>query len=262
MRKVLVPVMEWLPAMGIVVTILVGWEIFVRVWNIADWLLPAPSAIGYTLYGSSGLLAGHTLVTLEEVVLGFVLALVSGMLLASAITLSKTIEKALYPFIIASQTVPIIVIAPMLLVWIGYGLTPKIIVVALISFFPIVVNTVDGMRSVDSDMHKMMRTMGGNRWSIFLQVQLPVSMPYLFSGLRVAIAVSVIGAVIGEWVGSSEGLGYLMIRSKPQFQTERVFAAITILSVMGIALFALIGLLERLLIPWWHKEREGRPRIS
>ena len=207
MRKVLVPVMEWLPAMGIVVTILVGWEIFVRVWNIADWLLPAPSAIGYTLYDSSGLLAGHTLVTLEEVVLGFVLALVSGMLLASAITLSKTIEKALYPFIIASQTVPIIVIAPMLLVWIGYGLTPKIIVVALISFFPIVVNTVDGMRSVDSDMHKMMRTMGGNRWSIFLKVQLPVSMPYLFSGLRVAIAVSVIGAVIGEWVGSSEGLG-------------------------------------------------------
>jgi ABC-type nitrate/sulfonate/bicarbonate transport system permease component len=104
--------------------------------------------------------------------------------------------------------------------------------------------------------------MGGNRWSIFLKVQLPVSMPYLFSGLRVAIAVSVIGAVIGEWVGSSEGLGYLMIRSKPQFQTERVFAAIAILSVMGIALFALIGLLERLLIPWWHKEREGRPRIS
>ena len=262
MKKVLVPVMEWLPAMAIVVTILAGWEIFVRVWNIADWLLPAPSAIGYTLYDSRGLLAGHTLVTLEEVVLGFGLALVSGMLLASAITLSKTIEKALYPFVIASQTVPIIVIAPMLLVWIGYGLTPKIIVVALISFFPIVVNTVDGMRSVDSDMQKMMRTMGGNRWSIFLKVQLPVSMPYLFSGLRVAIAVSVIGAVIGEWVGSSEGLGYLMIRSKPQFQTERVFAAIAILSVMGIALFALIGLLERLLIPWWHREREGRPRIS
>ena len=169
---------------------------------------------------------------------------------------------ALYPFIIASQTVPIIVIAPMLLVWIGYGLTPKIIVVALISFFPIVVNTVDGMRSVDSDMHKMMRTMGANRWTIFLKVQVPISMPYLFSGLRVAIAVSVIGAVIGEWVGSSEGLGYLMIRSKPQFQTERVFAAIAILSVMGIVLFASIGLLERFLIPWWHKEKEGRTRIS
>lgn len=262
MRKVSAYFLEWLPAIGIVVVVLVSWELFVRVWNIADWLLPAPSAVGYTLYDSLGLLAGHTLVTLEEVLLGFALAFISGMFLASAITLSKTIEKALYPFIIASQTVPIIVIAPMLLVWIGYGLAPKIIVVALISFFPIVVNTVDGMRSVDSDMHKMMRTMGGNKWTIFLKVQLPISMPYLFSGLRVAIAMSVIGAVIGEWVGSSEGLGYLMIRSKPQFQTERVFAAIAILSVMGIALFALVGFLERLLIPWWHKEKEGRNRIS
>ena len=262
MKGIFGHVTEWLPSLAIVVAILFCWELFVRIWDIADWLLPAPSAVGYTLYDSAGLLAGHTLVTLEEVILGFVLALISGMVLASAITLSKTIEKALYPFIIASQTVPIIVIAPMLLVWIGYGLTPKIIVVALISFFPIVVNTVDGMRSVDSDMHKMMRTMGGNRWTIFLKVQVPISMPYLFSGLRVAIAVSVIGAVIGEWVGSSEGLGYLMIRSKPQFQTERVFAAIAILSVMGIVLFASIGLLERFLIPWWHKEKKGRTRIS
>ena len=186
------------------------------------------------------------------------MALASGLVLASGITLSKTLEKALYPFLIASQTVPIIVIAPMLLVWVGYGLMPKVIVVALISFFPIVVNTVDGMKSIDPDMERLMRTMGARKWLVFMKVQVPISMPYLFSGLRVAIAVSVIGAVIGEWVGSSEGLGYLMIRSKPQFQTERVFAAIAILSAMGGSLFSLVGAMERVAIPWWHKERENR----
>ena len=138
---------------------------------------------------------------------------------------------------IASQTIPIIVIAPMLLVWVGYGLAPKVIVVALISFFPIVVNMVDGLKSVDRDMVNLMRTLGAHRLQVFFKVQAPTSLPYLFSGMRVAIAVSVIGAVIGEWVGSSEGLGYLMIRSKPQFLTERVFAAIAILSAMGVGLF-------------------------
>ena len=159
-------------------------------------------------------------------------------------------EKALYPIVIASQTVPIIVIAPMLLVWIGYGLAPKVIVVALISFFPVVVNTVDGMKSVDPDLLRLMKTMGASKWSFYLKIQLPTSMPYLFSGLRVAIAMSVIGAVIGEWVGSSEGLGYLMIRSKPQFQTERVFAAIVILSFIGVGLFSLITYLEKIFVPW------------
>jgi ABC-type nitrate/sulfonate/bicarbonate transport system permease component len=165
-------------------------------------------------------------------------------------------EKALYPIVIASQTVPIIVIAPMLLVWIGYGLAPKIIVVALISFFPVVVNTVDGMKSVDPDLLRLMKTMGASKLSFYLKIQLPTSMPYLFSGLRVAIAVSVIGAVIGEWVGSSQGLGYLMIRSKPQFQTELVFASIAILSTMGVVLFASIVILERLALPWHRGQKQ------
>ncbi len=250
-------ILKWIPAVAIIVLVLCAWELIVRVRDIASWLLPAPTAIAYALYENNGVLAGHTLVTLEEILIGFALALLAGVLLASGLVLSKTLEKTLYPFLIASQTVPIIVIAPMLLVWVGYGLTPKIIVVALISFFPIVVNTTDGMKSVDRDVENLLRTMGANRWQIFTKIQIPVSLPYLFSGLRVAVAASVIGAVIGEWVGSSEGLGYLMIRSKPQFQTELVFAAIVILSAMGILLFSLIGFLEKLVIPWWHKEREN-----
>ncbi len=250
-------VRQWLPSFLIVVAILAAWEAYVWVFDVQTWLLPAPSEIGAALYSDAGLLWKHTRVTLFEIIVGFGLALASGVLLATAIGLSRTLERAIYPFVIASQTIPIIVIAPMLLIWVGYGLAPKVIVVALISFFPIVVNMVDGLKSVDRDMVNLMRTLGANRLQVFFKVQVPTSLPYLFSGMRVAIAVSVIGAVIGEWVGSSEGLGYLMIRSKPQFLTERVFAAIAILSVMGVGLFASIGVVERFAIPWWRAAKKS-----
>ena len=213
-----------LPSLLIVVAIIGAWEVCVRLFEVQKWLLPAPSDIAVTLYADAGLLRRHTMATLLEIVVGFGLSLACGVALAATIGLSRSLERAIYPFVIASQTVPIIVIAPMLLIWIGYGFAPKVIVVALISFFPIVVNMVDGLKSVDRDMVNLMRTLGASRWQIFFKVQVPTSLPYLFSGMRVAIAVSVIGAVIGEWVGSSEGLGYLMLRSKPQFLTERVFA--------------------------------------
>ena len=248
---------QWLPSLLIVVGILVVWEAYVRVFDVQTWLLPAPSDIGAALLGDAGLLWRHTRVTLLEILVGFGLALASSVLLATSIGMSRTLERAIYPFVIASQTIPIIVIAPMLLIWVGYGLAPKVIVVALISFFPIVVNMVDGLKSVDRDMVNLMRTLGANRVQVFFKVQVPTSLPYLFSGMRVAIAVSVIGAVIGEWVGSSEGLGYLMIRSKPQFLTERVFAAIAILSVMGVGLFASIGIVERFAIPWWRAAKNS-----
>ena len=250
-------VRQWLPSLLIVVGILIVWEAYVRIFDVQTWLLPAPSDIGTALYNDAGLLSKHTRATLSEIVVGFGLALVCGVALATAIGLSRTLERAIYPFVIASQTIPIIVIAPMLLIWVGYGLAPKVIVVALISFFPIVVNMVDGLKSVDRDMVNLMRTLGAHRLQVFFKVQVPTSLPYLFSGMRVAIAVSVIGAVIGEWVGSSEGLGYLMIRSKPQFLTERVFAAITILSAMGVGLFASVGIVERFAIPWWRAAKNS-----
>ena len=249
---------RWLPPLAIMVGILGLWEAYVRIFNVQRWLLPAPSVIIETMVVDAGLLSRHTVTTVEEVIVGFAMALAAGVILASVIALSTTIERAIYPFVIASQTIPIIVIAPLLLIWIGYGLAPKFIVVALIAFFPIVVNTVDGLKSVDPDSVRLMRTLGANRRQIFMKLQLPTSLPFLFSGAKIAVAVSVIGAVIGEWVGSSQGLGYLMIRSKPQFLTERVFAAIFVLSLMGITLFALVGLVERLSIPWWHNERRNQ----
>src|SRR5262245_29616469 len=249
---------HWGPAALIVLVLLGICEGYVRLWAVPKWLLPAPSVITMTLIVSRSLLLDHTLVTLLEVVTGFGLALLCGVLLACGIAASRTLERALYPFVIASQMVPIIVIAPLLLIWVGYGLAPKVIVVTLTAFFPIVVNMVDGLRSVDPDAVNLLRTMGASRWQIFVKVQVPTSLPFLFSGLRVAMAVSVIGAVIGEWMGSSQGLGYLMIRSKPQFLTERVFAAIVVLSVMGVALFVLVGVVEKLAIPWWHNEQRQR----
>ena len=251
-------VARWLPPVVIVLGILGAWEGYVRLFDVPKWLLPAPSVVAVTIVEDIGLLSRHTLVTLEEVVIGFGFALACGVLLAVGIALSRTVERAIYPFVIASQTIPIIAIAPLLLIWVGYGLTPKIIVVALIAFFPIAVNTIDGLKSIDPDTVSLMRTLGANRLQILVKAQLPSAMPFLFSGARIAVAVSVIGAVIGEWVGSSAGLGYLMIRSKPQFLTERVFAAIVVLSVMGIALFLLVGLVERFAIPWWHNERRQR----
>lgn len=249
---------EWAPPAAIVVLALVAWEAGVRVFDVQRWLLPPPSAIADELLESRDLLLKHTWVTLKEVIIGFTLALAVGVGLAVSIAYSRIMERAVYPFVIASQTVPVIVIAPLLLIWIGYGIWPKVIVVVLISFFPIVVNTVDGLKSADPDMLNMMRTLGASRWKLFSKVQAPSSLPFLFSGVRVAIAVSVIGAVIGEWVGASAGLGYLMTRSAPQFLTDRVFAAIFLLSVMGITLFALVVVAERYAVPWRRRERQEK----
>lgn len=242
----------------ILISLLAIWEIGVGLLKIPAWQLPSPSLIGQELVNNWGLLWKHTLVTFQEVILGFILALFAGIILAIAISYSKILERSIYPIIIASQTIPIIAIAPLLLIWIGYGILPKIIVVALISFFPITVNTVDGLRSIDPDFVNMMRTLGASRWQIFTKLQVSNSLPYLLSGVKVGISVSVIGAVIGEWVGASAGLGYLMTYSQPLFLTARVFASIFILSILGVGLFFLVSLTERLMLPWRYNEKREK----
>jgi ABC-type nitrate/sulfonate/bicarbonate transport system permease component len=249
---------SWGASVLILVGLLAAWEAWVRLGDVPRWQLPAPSIIARELVNSWGLLWENTLITLQEVILGFLAALVTGLLLAAGIAYSRVLERSLYPLVIASQTIPIIAIAPLLLIWVGYGITPKVIVVALISFFPISVNTVDGLRSVDPDMLNMMRTLGASRWQIFTKLQVPASLPQMFTGIKIGIAVSVIGAVIGEWVGASAGLGYLMTYSQPLFLTARVFAAIVVLSAMGIGLFLLTSLVERLMLPWYYTEKRAR----
>ena len=228
----------------------VAWEIAVLVSDTPAWMLPKPSPVWEAFRDNRELLWRHTRVTLVEVLLGFGFALVVGVAIGILIDTSTIVERALYPLIIASQTIPMVVLAPLLLIWFGYGLAPKIIVAALIAFFPITVSTVDGLRSADREVMSMLRAFGASRWERFRMAKLPAALPAIFSGARIGIAVSVIAAVFGELVGASEGLGYLMQRDSSQFLTARVFASIFILALMGVGLFGLIGLLERLLLPW------------
>ncbi len=239
------PGVEYAASAALALAALALWQAAAAGFAVPKWLLPAPSDVVVALFANWDLIARHALTTLEEVLVGFVASFVAGVALAVAIARSRVVERALYPFVVASQTVPVVAIAPLLLIWFGYGLWPKAIVVVLISFFPIVVNTVDGLRSVDPDLVDLLRTMGASSRQIFAKVQAPAALPYVLSGTKVAISVSVIGAVMGEWVGAQAGLGYLMIRSASQFQTARVFASILVLSVMGIALFGLVALVER-----------------
>jgi ABC-type nitrate/sulfonate/bicarbonate transport system permease component len=247
----------WLAPLALLVAGLVVWEVAVIVRETPRWFLPRPSEIGEELIVSRALLWHHTWTTLQEMLLGLALAFVLGVLLAVGIASSRLVERAVYPGVVASQAVPIIALAPILLIWFGYGLTPKVIVVVLTCFFPIVVNMVDGLRAADRDAIALLRSMGADRWQIMRLVRVPASLPHLFSGLRIAAAWSVIGALVGEWVGASRGLGYLMIRSSSQFQTPRLFAAVVIAAALGILLFTLVALVERLALPWRRAGGDG-----
>jgi putative hydroxymethylpyrimidine transport system permease protein len=249
MRRVLLP--------ALVVFALLGaweaaarWDVLADALNIEPFLVPAPTEIAEALWEDRDLLAEDGWITLQEVLLGFACAVAAGLGFAVLLHLSETLRRAIYPLLVASQTVPIIVVAPILVVWFGFGIGPKLAIIALICFFPITVNTLDGLRSVDPDAVKMMRTLDAGRWQVFRRVEAPAALPYAFSGAKVAVAVAVIGAVFGEWAGSDSGLGHLMLQSSAQLLTARLFAAVVVLSAFAIALFGLLSLLERKVVTW------------
>jgi ABC-type nitrate/sulfonate/bicarbonate transport system permease component len=243
-------VTRWAWPLLLLVALGLTWELAVRINNTPRWMLPPPSAIIESFQNDWRMLAYHTRATLVEVLLGFALALVAGILTGVAIDSSRIIERTVYPLLIASQTIPMVVLAPLFLIWFGYGLLPKVLITALVAYFPLAVNTVDGLRSGDRETLSMLRSMGASRWQRFRLAKVPAALPSVFSGARIAVAFCVIGAVFGELVGAKEGLGYLMERAASQFETARVFAAIFILAFMGVGLFAVVALLERLLLPW------------
>jgi NitT/TauT family transport system permease protein/putative hydroxymethylpyrimidine transport system permease protein len=247
---------RYLAPVAVILVLLGAWELAAR-WdwisnalNIEDFLVPAPSDIARSLWEDRSLLGSNAWVTLKEVVFGFAIAAVAGIGFALLIHLSETARRAVYPLLIASQTIPIVILAPILVVWFGFGLTPKLVIVALICFFPITVNLLDGLRSVDPDLTKMLRSLGAGRLQRLWRAEIPTALPYAFSGARVAITVSVIGAVFAEYVGSSEGLGHLINQAQAQLLTARSFAAVVVLSAMAILLFVLVSLIERKVITW------------
>ncbi len=226
------------------------WEMAVRIWHIPSNILPPPSRIILVIGERWHLLVANSLVTLGEITAGFVVALIGGLALALAIHSSRIVERATLPLVIASQTIPVFARAPLLSLWFGYGMGSKVVMAAIIVFFPIVINTVEGLRAADPDTISLLKVLEATPRQIMVKVRIPQALPFIFSGLKIGVAVSVIGAVIGEWVGAREGLGYLMIHANAQLQVDLVFAAIFCLSVMGVTLYALIGLLERHVVHW------------
>ncbi len=233
------------------------WGWLANALSIEDYLVPSPSQIAESLWEDRSLLADNGWVTLKEVVLGLGLAIAVGLAFAVALHLSETLRRAIYPLLVASQTVPVIAIAPILVVWFGYGIGPKLVVIALVCFFPITVNALDGLRSVDPELRKMMRTLDASRLQILARVEAPSALPFVFSGAKIAAAIAVIAAVFGEWVGSDSGLGHLILQASSQLLTARMFAAVAVLSAIAVGLFALIALLERRFVSW--NSGEARP---
>jgi putative hydroxymethylpyrimidine transport system permease protein len=247
---------RWL-APTLLVAILIGaWQLAASTGAIAealsleDFLVPSPSEIASSLWENRSLLAENAWVTLREVLLGFGCALVAGLGFAVLMHLSDTLRRASYPLVVASQTIPIIAIAPILVVWFGFGIGPKLAIIALICFFPITVNALDGLRSVDPDSIKLMRTLDASRWQTFRRVEAPTALPQTFSGAKIAAAVTVIGAVFAEWAGSSSGLGHLILQDNANLQTARMFASVVVLSAIAIALFGLVAIAERCVVTW------------
>lgn len=248
-------VLRSLPPLVLVLCGLVIWQAYVTVARVPDYLLPGPLAIWRGGIDQRALLAVNAVPTVEIAVLGYALALVLGLSLAIAIRYSRLLRTAVYPLVIVSQTIPMIALAPILVVLLGFTILPKLIIVALICFFPIVVNTVDGFESVDPDLVNLMRTLGAGRFQILREVEWPAALPYVFSGAKVSATFSVVGALYGEWAGSTEGLGYLMIQKESEFDVTIIFAALGILAALGITLFLLVTLVERLAMPWQHGDR-------
>jgi putative hydroxymethylpyrimidine transport system permease protein len=244
------------PTLVVIAVLAALWEAASHWFGVPDYILPSLDSIFSTMAGQwSGTLASATLVTTEEVLLGFILSIAVAVSLAVILHSSRIMRNACYPLLIGSQAVPIVVIAPVLTIIFGFTITPKLVVVALVCFFPVVVNAVDGLAAVDPELLRVMRTLDGGRWATFRRVEAPAALPSLFTGLRVAATYAPIGAVFGEFAGSQNGLGYLMLQATPQLETSLVFAAIFILTAEAIVLFVAVTMLERLCCPW---AREGK----
>ncbi len=247
------------PAVILVLALIGIWELYVDLKGPTfSLILPPPHQVAKALYTDRGLLWSSFLVTAQEVLLGILVATVVGCILSVAIHFSPTLRRATYPLIVASQAVPVAVFAPVLAYWLGFGILPKLVVVAIVSFFSIVVTTTAGLAAVDPDLLKLMRTFDASRLTAFRHVELPSALPSVFTGAKIAVAVSVIGAVFAEYTGSNSGLGYVILVSQPQLLAARTVAAVVVLSLFAIGLFALLALAERLALPWAYGPRGER----
>jgi NitT/TauT family transport system permease protein len=238
------------PAVWTIILVLIFWEVAVNVTNAPVYIIPSPSVIAVEFYAYWPRLLVHAGFTVSEVLIGFSLAVLIAVPLAVLITYSRVAERAIYPIIVASQSIPKVALAPLLIAWFGYGITPKIVIVVLLSFFPIVINTTVGLKSSSAEMLYLARSMGSSGWQTFWKFRLPQALPYVFAGLKLATVLSVIGAIVAEFIGADRGLGYLIVIAGANFDIARQFAAIIVISMIGMTFFAILQTVERIAVPW------------
>lgn len=235
---------------GVIIGLFLFWELAVRILDIPQYLLPGPLAITSRIIKDREMLLPHIWVTTYEVLLGLAASIGIGIPLAVGIVYSRLFERVAYTIIVASQTIPKVALAPIIVIWFGYGLASKVVVAFLIAFFPIVVNTVVGMKSLEREMLYLARSLGASQLQIFLNFRLPKALPTIFGGLKVATTLSVIGAVVGEFIAANKGLGYVQLLANGNLDTVLNFATVALLSLVGVVLFAIVSILEQLIVRW------------
>jgi NitT/TauT family transport system permease protein len=243
---------------GVVVAVaIVAWEIAVRAFRIKPFILPAPSTVLGRIASQPGLFLWNSLVTLQEIVIGLGAAVLVGVVLGILLASWPLSTRVVYPLLVSSQTIPKVALAPLFVIWFGFDMTPKVLVTFLIAFFPVIVDTAGGLASVDEDLVRLARVMRGNAWRVFWKVRLPSALPQMFAGFKVAATLAVVGAVVGEFVGADNGLGWVLIQANGQADTSLAFAAILVMAIIGTLLFHAVVLAERWLIPWHVVAAEG-----
>ncbi|MFP3959750.1 MAG: ABC transporter permease [Spirochaetaceae bacterium] len=245
----------FLPPASVIVLAVVTWQLIVMLSGLPPFILPSPAGVLQAGVDTWGVLGPAILTTLYETLLGLSIAVLLGVAFAGAMDLVPLLQRALYPLLVASQTVQILAVAPLLVIWFGFGLIPNVLVVVLFTFFPMTVSTVDGLASTDPDYIALLRSMRATRRQIWRTVRLPAALPSFFSGLRLSVTYSVVAATVGEWVGGSGGLGLYMLRSKNALQTDQVFVAMLITTLLSIGLFVAVYTVEHLSLPWYYTRR-------
>jgi NitT/TauT family transport system permease protein len=238
------------PVLAIFVAIFALWELGTWLFHVPDFILPSPSLIIDKIMATWRLLLLNAFVTAQEIVLGFGLSIVLGIPMAIAVVYSRIFERVAFPFMVSLQTIPKVALAPILVMWLGYGILPKIMVAFLISFFPIVISAVVGMRATEKEMVYLVQSMGAGELTTFLKIRLPKALPSIFGGLKVGIGQAVVGATVGEFIAAERGLGYLQLVSQVRLDTPLLFAAVVVLSLLGVLMFNIVAWLERLALPW------------
>jgi NitT/TauT family transport system permease protein len=251
---------QWItsPAMRpiwLIIVLIIGWDLCIRLFKIPQYLIPTPWQVVQQLVKEWPMLWREALPTLYATLGGFVLSALVGVPIAMWIAYSRLVESFVYPLLVFSQSVPKVAIAPLFVVWFGFGVVPKVIAAFLLGFFPVIVATVQGFKSIESDVIDLARSMGASPLKVFLKFRLPQAMPAIFSGLKVSVTLAVVGAVVGEFVGSNSGLGYVLQKANGTFDLPLMFAALVILSMIGVLLFLVLELIERWVLPWHASQR-------